>query len=410
MEKHILILTTTNDFVGKFERENVRILQQMGYVVHYATNIYEPNYISDLERLHKMNVMVHPIEIARSPFLIRNNQKALRQLLTLMKKYPIQAIHCHTPVGGLLGRLTGRLCPERSPVILYTAHGFHFYQGAPFINRLFYYQAEKKLAHYTDILIVINQEDYRNARNFRLKKNGTLYQLPGVGLDLEIFKPIPLEERNTLRKQLGLGEEIFFLLSIGELNENKNHRVILQALAKLKHIHKDISSIHYGICGDGFFRQRMEQWISEMGLEDNVTLYGHRTDIPQMLGCADATAFPSKREGLGMAALESLAMGIPVIASDNRGTREYMKQGKNGFICRYDDVDEFAESIETIRNLDPINREKMKAYCTASARPFDKKYTGFLMRRIYADMEQRIEEKQDEKQTKTRNQYHNGSI
>lgn len=408
MEKHILILTTTNDFLGKFEQENVRILQQRGYAVHYATNVNEPHYFSDLERLSKMDVIVHPIEIARSPFMIQDNQKALRQLVGLIRKYQIQAIHCHTPVGGLLGRLAGRLCRERNIIVLYTAHGFHFYREAPFINHLVYYRVEKILARYTDILLVINEEDYRNARKLRLKKNGSLYKLPGVGLDRKIFRPVSQHERKALRDRLGIGGGIFFLLSVGELNENKNHRVVLEALAKMKQMHKDISSIRYGICGDGFYRQRMERWILEMGLEDNVTLYGHRTDIPQMIGCADATVFPSKREGLGMAGLESLAMGVPVIASDNRGSREYMEHGKNGFVYRYDDVDGFAQGIEAMKNLCPAKRERMAERCVASARPFDQEYANALMCRVYADMERRIEAETYEKQS--RDQYHYGRV
>lgn len=408
MDKHVLIVTTTNDFLGKFEQENVKILQQMGYVVHYATNINEPQYFSDKERLQKLNVMVHPIEISRSPFMIKENQKALRQLLELIGKYHIQAIHCHTPVGGLLGRLAGKLYRERNLIVLYTAHGFHFYKEAPLVNHLVYYHVEKQLAHYTDILIVINEEDYRNAQKFKLKKDGSLYKLPGVGLNLDIFRPLPPQEKQALRKQLGIGDEIFFLLSIGELNENKNHRIVLEALARMRQMQKNISSIRYGICGDGFFRQRIEQWIAELDLNDIVTLYGHRTDIPQMIGCADATVFPSKREGLGMAALESLAMGVPVIASDNRGTREYMEHGKNGFVYRFDDVDGFAEGIELMSQLPCLTRERMAECCMNSVKPFGREYTSALMHRAYADMERRIEFKTYEKQS--RDQYHYGHV
>ena len=146
MEKHILILAATHDFLWKFERENVKILQGMGYVVHYAANIKEPHYISHQEQFRQMGVRAHHIEIALSPFLVQDNQKALRQLLGLIRRYPIRAIHCHTPVGGLLGRLAGRFCRARKLVVVYTAHGFHFYKGAPLWNRSAYYWAEKQLA------------------------------------------------------------------------------------------------------------------------------------------------------------------------------------------------------------------------------------------------------------------------
>jgi len=403
-----LILATTNDFLWKFERENVRILQQMGYVVHYATNIDEPRYVSYAREMEQMQVMVHPIAIARSPFMLRDNQKALGQLLGLVQKYPIRAIHCHTPVGGVLGRLTGKLCRQKNLIVIYTAHGFHFYREAPLWNHLVYYHVERMLAHYTDILIVINEEDYRNARRFHLKKGGNLYKLPGIGLDRSRFGPLSREEKRSLRQALGIEANVFFLLSIGELNGNKNHRVVLEALARIKKKRGNLSGLLYGICGDGFFRQRVEQWILELGISENVILYGHRTDIPRILGCADATAFPSRREGLGMAGLESLAMGIPVIASDNRGTREYMEHGKNGFICRWDDAGAFAQNIEKMWHLDSGDRKRMAEHCIASVRPFDRAYAGELMRRVYRDMEQKVEAETYGR--KARDQYHYGRV
>lgn len=392
MEKNILILTTTNEFLGKFERENVKILQRMGYQVHYAANMREPHYISDEERIRNMGVLPHHIEIARSPFVLRDNTKALWQLLALIKRCQIQVIHCHTPVGGVLGRLAGKLFRDWRLFIIYTAHGFHFYQGAPLFNRLAYYRAERKLARYTDILIVINREDYRNAERLRLKKGGRIYKIPGAGLDREIFHPLSSGERAAAREALGIGEHQFFLVSLGELNQNKNQKLILEALVKLREAGTDLSEIRYGICGDGFLRPQMEGWISKMGLGDTVTLYGHCRRIVPILGCADVTVFPSKREGLGMAGLESLAMGIPVIASDNRGTREYMEHGKNGYVYSPDDAEGFAEGIRRIRDLSPGEREKMAAYCQSCVPPFDKARANEVMQTIYEAADSRITE------------------
>lgn len=124
MEKHVLILATTNDFLLKFEQDNVALLQAMGYTVHYAANLREPAYLSDRERIRARGVVPHHIDIARSPYLLGDNRRALRQVLCLLRRWEMGAIHCHTPVGGLVGRLAGRLAPTR-PVVVYTAHGFH---------------------------------------------------------------------------------------------------------------------------------------------------------------------------------------------------------------------------------------------------------------------------------------------
>ena len=393
MQKQILILTTTSDFLYKFELDNVKILQNMGYTVHYAANMNEPHYLSSKGLFEKLGIHAHHIPIARSPYLFHDNKKALYQLIDLIRINNIHAVHCHTPVGGLLGRLCGELLGKEAPVILYTAHGFHFYKGAPMYNHLVYYPVEKLLARNTDILIVINQEDYQNALKLPLKKGGRVYRIPGVGLNGRLFHPISGKQRALCRQRLGISPEECFLISVGELNENKIHRVILQALAKMQASSPEPLPIRYGICGDGFFRERIQQWIVELGLENMVTLYGFRCDIPEMLGGADAAVFPSKREGLGMAGLEALAMGIPLLASDNRGTREYMENGKNGFLYAYDDVDGFIQGIQKICALSAPERRKMANFCIASAKPFDREHANAAMRQICADVSRRVEYK-----------------
>ena len=381
MEKHVLIVATTQDFLLKFERDNVRLLQEMGYTVHYAANLKEPAYVSDGARIRALGVEVHHIRAARSPYLLRENRAALSQLLELVGRYPIRAIHCHAPVGGLLGRLTGRFSRER-PVVVYTAHGFHFFRGAPLYNRLAFYPVERGLARFTDVLVTINAEDYRAARKLPLPPGGKVFRLPGVGLDRALFSPLPAPERQALRRRLGVGPQELFLLSVGELNLNKNHRVVLEALSLLKGQPGGLEGIRYGICGEGFSRPMLSQEIRERGLSDTVTLYGYRPDIP-------------RREGLGMAGLESLAMGVPVLAADNRGTREYMVHGKNGLVYPWDDPAGFARGIALLRGMDPARRKALSRRCVASAAPFDREHARAAMKEVYQEMDRKVRERYD---------------
>lgn len=392
MENQVLILATTNDFLLKFERENVKLLQSMGYRVHYAANLREPGYVDHGDRIRELGVTVHHVDIARSPYLLGDNRRALSQLLTLVRRWNIRAIHCHTPVGGLLGRLVGQFSPLK-PVVVYTAHGFHFYRGAPLFNRLAFYPVEWELARHTDILVVINQEDWLAARKLPLPRGGKVFRLPGVGLDREVFSPLPPQEREALREELGLSPEELFLLSIGELNLNKNHQVVLEALSILKRRPGGLSRIRYGICGEGFARPRLEREIRDRGLEGIVTLYGYRPDVPRLLGCADATVFPSRREGLGMAGLESLAMGVPVLAADNRGTREYMVHGKNGLIYPWDDPAGFARGIALLRGMDAHRREELSRRCVDSVAPFDRTKARTAMKAVYREMDRKVRER-----------------
>ncbi len=399
-----MILTTTHDFLLKFEIDNVRSLQGMGYTVHYAANLNEPCYLSDERIFERIGVYAHHIEIARSPFLWKDNRKALRQVLWLIEKYRICFLHCHTPVGGLLGRLAGKY--SRSELfVVYTAHGFHFYRGAPFLNQTVYYQVEKQMARLTDVLITVNAEDYSRALRFRLKKDGCVYWIPGVGFDPQKFRPLSPEEKARRRKQLEIGKQVFFLVSVGELNKNKNQRVVLEALSRMKQRNGGRLSVLYGICGDGYYRERVEKWIQELCLTDEVCLFGYCRNVPEILGCADAAVFPSKREGLGMAGIEALAMGIPVIASDNRGTREYMQQGENGFVFQSGNIEELMRSIIAVREQSVSERAAMSARCIRSAEPFKKEKANVKMQQIYEYADQIINTQREEKPYDNKRRY-----
>lgn len=389
--KKVLILTTVSGFLSKFEKENVRILQEMGYEVHYAANFKEQNYIFDENELENMGVHTHHIDIEKSPYMLRANRKAFLELVEIIRREQVSLLHCHTPVGGLLGRLAGWACRRQDVKVVYTAHGFHFYKGAPLTERWIYYLAEKHLARFTDSLVTVNEEDYRNAGRFRLKKGGRVYCIPGVGLDMEQFRPFTADEREAARKRLGVGQEDFFLLSVGELNRNKNQHAVLLALNRMRSEGKEIGNIRYGICGDGIYREQMKAWIRELHMEGNAVMYGYCSPIQPVLGCADALIFPSRREGLGMAALEALSMGIPVIAADNRGTREYMEHGKNGYVCRWDDIGGYARGIEQMRSADEKQREALKRYCRQSAMKFEKEHTNLVMRQVYRRLDEMID-------------------
>lgn len=381
--KKILIITTVSGFLYKFEMENVRILQELGYEVHYAANENVPAYIYDKEELTKRGIIFHHVDIYQSPYERKQNKLALKKLKELVRKEGIQYIHCHTPVGGMLGRQLGKDYKKTGIKVIYTTHGFHFYSGAPLKNRLVFYNAEKMFAKWTDVLITINSEDYVNARKFRLKPGGQVFKIPGVGLDLDKFKPVSDEERNIYRKKLGLSDDTFFLIAVGEFSRNKNHATVIKMFSEMKKDGEDLDKIHFGICGEGYFRNELEKQIRKEGLEDTITLYGYQNPIQPFLGAADALIFPSRREGLGMAALEALAMGVPVIAADNRGTREYMIHEENGYICPWDDVDGYRRNLKKVMELSKEELARMREFCVKSVEPFDKRYVSLIMRGIY---------------------------
>lgn len=334
----ILLITTISGFLPKFLMQDVQMLQEMGYTVHYASNFQNPVYECDRQALEEEGIVCHDIPIAKSPLDMKANLTALQQLNKIVDQYEIAAIHCNNPVGGVLGRLTsGR---HRKPYVIYTAHGFHFYHGAPAKNWMIYYPAERFLAHRTNQLITINHEDKTLSERFRLRKHGSTTRIPGVGLDTQRFLP-RIDMRAEYRKKIGLDEGCFVFLAVGELNNNKNHRTIIKAFSRIRKKNAKLL-----ICGEGPCRGELQELIAELKLSEQVMLCGYQTRIEEYYQSADCFMFPSVREGLGMAAVEAMACGLPLIVGDNRGTREYAFE--NAIVCAPMDEEAFSEGMRKV--------------------------------------------------------------
>lgn len=405
--KRVLFVTTISGFLPQFEKNDVKLLKQMGCQIHYASNFTNPIYAFDKTELEKNGVALHQIDIEKSPAKINKNIKAIKQLIKIIDENDIDIVHCHNPMGGVAARIAAR-AGKRKPKVIYTAHGFHFYKGAPIMNWLLFYTAERFLARYTDIIVTINREDYIRAKKFRLKKNGEVYLIHSVGVDKEKFAPRP-ELRETKRAELGIPADAFHIVTAAELNENKNQKVVIEAVAALTNKAKTDANayntnyagnadyvsntncidktnkthnIYYTICGKGPNEDKLRELIKAYGLENNVSLLGYRTDMDEILQTADVFAFPSIREGLGVAAIEALMCNVPLIAADNRGTREYASDGNNGIVCRYDAVDEFEEAIELLYG-NTAYRKRMADRCRESVKKFTIEEVEKTMTKVY---------------------------
>lgn len=240
--KKFLIVAHYSRFLVQFELNDVRLLQLMGFEVHYATNYQQEDMFSGAIKIIQENgVILHQIDFVRSPYNIPANIKAYRQLKNLMVKEKFSGVHCHTPMAGALARLAANA--TRTKPILYTAHGFHFYKGCPLKNKLIYQTAETFLARYTDAQITINREDFAAAQKFPLR--GKAYYVPGIGVDVKKISSVQVD-RAKKRAELGIPQDALVFISVGELNENKNHSTVIRALAKA-----DIANSYYLICGEG---------------------------------------------------------------------------------------------------------------------------------------------------------------
>lgn len=369
--KKILLVATVQSHIAQFHKPLIAQLHAFGYEVHVAArnNLQEKNGLTLTEPDQIFSV---PFE--RSPFSLRN-LSAYTQLKKIIRSGGYDVVHCNTPVGGILSRLVCAPLRKKGLKVVYTAHGFHFYRGAPVKNWLLYYPLELIFSYVTDCLITINTEDFAFAQK-RLRAKKTVY-IPGVGVDTDRFA---FEAGVLDRSALGIPEDAFLLVSVGELNSNKNHRVVMKAMAGLKN-----PMIHYAIAGNGPLDTYLKQLAAQLGLINRVHFLGYRRDIPQLYKTAQACVLPSIREGLGLAGIEAMAAGLPVIAADNRGTRDFVVPGKNGMLCPSEDDAAFAAAIDKLfrdRNL----MEEMSAACVHAAKQFDVKPVKVKLRSIYDDI------------------------
>ena len=234
--------------------------------------------------------------------------------------------------------------------VIYQAHGFHFYKGAPFKNWLLYYPVERWLAHYTDAIITINNEDYERAKKFKLKGHGKVYYVPGVGIDTSQYcsdRQIRIEKR----KELGLEDDDIALISMGDLIERKNYPVAIEAIAKVGK-----SNLHYYICGQGPDEEKLISLAEELDIKNQVHFLGYRTDIKELLQAADIFLFTTLQEGLARSLMEAMASGLPCIASKIRGNTDLLNDSNGGILC--DSLEEYAAAIHKITD-DPALRKQM---------------------------------------------------
>ncbi len=321
----ILYVTTVALTMNSFFKPHVERLVRQGHQVDIACNDREPALDPFFREL---GCGVHRVDFSRQP-LSRHNLRAYGQLKQVVGQGGYHIVHCHTPNASLITRLVCRsFRKKRGLQVFYTAHGFHFFKGAPLKNWLIYYPAEKFCSRFTDKLITMNREDYLLAKEkFHSRE---VCRVPGVGIGLSKFDGI-CRDRAAGRRELGLPENGKLLLSVGELNENKNHRLVLQALAELNR-----PDVHYAIAGEGEKRRELLALAETLGLSDRFHLLGYRTDVHRLYGCADVFCFPSFREGLSVALMEAMACGLPCAVSRIRGNVDLIDGGGQ---CLFDPRD-----------------------------------------------------------------------
>lgn len=341
---------------GNVSAPCIEAAMTMGYKVFLGTNRNNPQ---ELECSYP--VTLYDAHSYRSITAINDNCIAYKNLSKIVEENNVEVIHCNTPVGGMIGRLVGKT--HRVKKVIYTAHGFHFYKGAPFFNRTILKWAEQIMARWTDAIITMNLEDYEAAKKFKLKKGGKVFFVHGVGITLSDF--VDPGNRSEKRKELGLREEDIALISAGDLVARKNYSVAIEAIANAND-----SRLHYFICGKGPELDNLKELAAKKGVANQIHFLGFRTDIKELLFASDIFLFTTLQEGMPRSMMEAMACGLPCVASKIRGNVDLLEEGKGGYLIDVSNSDGFSQAITELSNS-PELRKQMHNYNLAAIKQYD---------------------------------------
>lgn len=373
--KKVLITATVASMIDLFNMDNIKILQKMGYHVDVAANFKNGNVTSSkrLEEFKKelqaLDVGIFDIDFSRYALDFRKHVQAIKSLREIFKNNKYDFVHTQTPVAGALTRIVANSFNIKT---LYVAHGFHFFKGAPKKNWILFYPIEKILSNSTHTLITINDEDYRRAKKFNAKN---LEYIPGVGIDVN-FPILSDKEKEEKKESLNLsGQNV--LISVGELSDRKNHKVVISALANIKEL-----DFQYLIVGLGEKKNDLEDLIQQYDLQEKVKLLGYRKDIMDLLQISNIFVFPSYQEGLPKALMEAMASGLPSIVSNIRGNSDLIIEGEGGYLFDPDDFSTLSEDLKRVIGS-PKLKEEFSEFNKNRIKDFSKEKVNSRMQEIY---------------------------
>ena len=372
MKKVLFVATVVKTHIMEFHIPYLKMFKEMGWETAVAAR---NDYENPADCVIPYCDTYYNIPFERNP-LKPGNLKAYKELKHIIDEGEYDIIHCHTPVGAMLTRLAAKQARKQGTKVFYTAHGFHFYKGAPAINWILYYPVEKWLSRYTDVLITINKEDYERAKTF---KAGKVCYVPGVGIDLKKFN-VGYVNKEQKRKEIGVSADDFVLLSVGELIPRKNHEVVIRALSVLKQLDK-LNHIEYVICGRGAYETDLKKLAEGLDVADHVHFLGYRNDISEICNCADLFVFMSHQEGLPVALMEAMACGLPAVCSNIRGNTDLIEDGVTGLLAN-NTPEEVAESISEMKS-DTALRNRVASAALQKIKQFDLSSVEDEMSKIY---------------------------
>jgi glycosyltransferase involved in cell wall biosynthesis len=319
-------------------------------VLHTAANLdrrrfvvalaWGPGDILDGEARQIGDLELFPVETLVRPVAPVADIRAFSSLRAAIRSFAPDVVHTHSSKAGILGRLAARI--EAVPSVVHTVHGFGFtpLQKAPL--RLAFKTAERLLARYTDHFVTVSESDRRRGVDMGLFAAERVTVIR-AGIDLERFRVAG--GGRAVRQKLGVPEDVPLVTQIGNFKPQKAPLDFVRMSAA---VHARCAEAFFVMVGDGPLRGAAEELARSLGISDRVVFCGWWDDVPGLLAATTVSVLTSCHEGLPCSVVESLAAGVPVVATAVDGTVEVVRSGSNGFLAPAGDVAALAESVCTL--------------------------------------------------------------
>lgn len=359
-----------------FIMEDIDILHELGYDVTVAAG-NQANETHTLKEINRRGARFKDIRCDYSSLFNRQNMACLRQYRRWLNNEHFDLIICHTTVLGLIARIAAARQHKLGTKVIYFVHGMPVNSLSSRLKRIFFRILETSASRFCDAVVTINDDDYNEALKWHVP---LVYKVNGVGCDVAKYMNVDVD-RMELRKSIGVTENEIMIMAVGSVCIHKNHIVIARALSLLENCEK----YHLVICGRAEPESPIVREIEALSATHGfkLTFLGFRDDIEKLVHAADIGAIPSLREGLGMAGIQQLCAGVPMVGTAVQGIKEYIIPGRTGFtVANPHDAAAFAEAIKACS--DPGFRNRVKNDCMAVAQEFSLEKSIRQRREIYS--------------------------
>ena len=354
--KKVLYVATSDVHIYTFHLPYLKWLKENGCEVHLAVENRGNYNIPYVDQFFFLPFPCTPFD--------HINFTTYKKLKSIIEINNYDLVHCHTPIPSVITRLASVKARKTGTKVLYTAHGFHFYKGCSLKYWLTYYPVEWILSSITDGIITINKEDYSYINRKMWHKDS--YYIKGIGIDSTKFSTLHFLKRNETRKTLGYEQKDFILLYVAEFIFRKNHQFIIDALPELAN---KIPHLKIIFAGKGILLEKMKTHALKLGVENAIDFLGFINNVEQYAAIADIGISSSRQEGLGLGLAEEMLCSVPIIASIDKGHKEMIDDGINGYFFAQGDKKRFIASIVKLYD-NPELRKQMGKHAFEKAQEF----------------------------------------